>query len=134
MSNRRSTWSSSSRCCPVTHTRDSNSAGRARSAWMTGASLMASGRVPKMERTFSIVMAYQLRADFDGRSVRDQFPDFFDFGICHGNASLCPIHQPVEAPNPAAAVGEAVNHDIASGIHAQTLGPLPVGWVWIRNV
>jgi hypothetical protein len=50
-SNRSSTCASISRCCPVTQILQSTS-GRLDSSLTTGASLMASGRVPNTHRTF----------------------------------------------------------------------------------
>lgn len=53
MSNRRNTWSNISRCWAVTHTRQTNCARRRSSSFTTGAILIASGRVPNTESTFS---------------------------------------------------------------------------------
>ncbi len=50
IANRSSTWSSISRCWPVTATVQSMP-GRARSSATTGANLIASGRVPKTQNT-----------------------------------------------------------------------------------
>jgi hypothetical protein len=51
MPNSASTSSASARCCAVAITRTS-AQGAARSAMMTGAILMASGRVPTMQAIF----------------------------------------------------------------------------------
>src|SRR5664279_3143488 len=51
MPNTFSICNSISRCCPVVHTNVLNSSGRFRSSRMTGASLIASGRVPNTTNT-----------------------------------------------------------------------------------
>src|SRR4051794_39019997 len=50
-----------SRCCPVTHTRLRICAGYRASSRITGASLTASGRVPKTVKTRSLATALILR-------------------------------------------------------------------------
>ena len=54
-SNTLSTWSSISRCCPVTQTTVSNSLGLDFSSFTSGHILIASGRVPKTSIIFFIV-------------------------------------------------------------------------------
>src|SRR5580698_3179104 len=55
MENAASTWSSIARCCAVTATRVSKR-GSSRKHRITGASLIASGRVPKTNRTFKLLV------------------------------------------------------------------------------
>src|SRR5271155_5733872 len=57
MENACNTWSSISRCCAVTTTRASKRTSSFRQR-TTGASLIASGRVPKTKRTFNLFMSF----------------------------------------------------------------------------
>src|SRR5215831_7163120 len=72
------------RCCAVTQTRTEKSEGRARMWSRTGQSLMASGRVPKMNRTLrmswlageigtQLINVYRLTDPLQGRPLRKPF-------------------------------------------------------------
>src|SRR5215831_5313260 len=72
------------RCCAVTQTRTEKSEGRARMWSRTGQSLMASGRVPKMNRTLrmswlagdvgtQLINVYRLTDSLQGRPLRKPF-------------------------------------------------------------
>ena len=42
-------------------------------------------------------------------------PDLLDFSIGNGNAAVSPVLAAVDCPDPAKAISQSVNHDIAAG-------------------
>src|SRR5579884_3217809 len=80
MSKTRRTWSSCSRCWPVTTTRTAKSCGKRRSSRTTGAIFTASGRVPKTQRTRAGVTVSGMEGisatagleDCQGRNAEDE--------------------------------------------------------------
>src|SRR6516165_8146656 len=57
-----------------------------------------------------------LSPDLDRSTVGQHPPNFFHFLIGDGDAAGGPIHPSLECTEPAEAVSDAMNHDIAAGI------------------
>ena len=72
--------------------------------------------------------------DGDRRAVRYEFPDFVDFGIVDGDASLGPVSPEMEVSKVFEPSGKTVNHYAASGRDAAGFRPGEVQVVGIGNV
>jgi len=55
-----------------------------------------------------------LRLNVDGSSVGHEFPDFVNLRIGYRNASVCPVLGSMSGAQPSEAVGEAVDHNVAT--------------------
>src|SRR6185437_10098189 len=76
----------------------------------------------------------RLWADFDRGAHRHEIPDLVDLRIGDGDAAEGPVDGAVRRADKAAAVGQAVNHDVAARADAQLGCTLAVGGVGIRDV
>lgn len=54
----------------------------------------------------------------DGRSVPNQAPEFFNFGVGDGDAALGPIGLAMGCSYMALSIAKSMNHDVAAGIHS----------------
>jgi len=75
-----------------------------------------------------------LRSNLNRSAYRDKGPELVHFRIRQRNAAVCPVNKPVEPPEPAQTILNAVHHDQTTRIDS-VLGCLAaVGSVRIRNM
>ena len=74
------------------------------------------------------------RSNFNGGSIGNGTPDFFDFLIRDSDAAIRPILAPVERTDPSRTIWQSVNHDVASGRNAARRGLRNIVLIRIGNV
>src|ERR1700682_2218385 len=74
------------------------------------------------------------RPNLDRLSSRNGPINFFDLEIRDGNAAGSPIAAPVKSPDPAAAVRQSVNNNVASRRETLSSGAIDVARLGIRDV
>jgi hypothetical protein len=74
------------------------------------------------------------RAYLDLRAIRNEPPDLIHLLVGDGNAALGPILQAMRASQTSVAVGQAVDHDVASGRRARLPRPGAIVGIRARNV
>src|SRR5262245_36808566 len=77
--------------------------------------------------------AFLSRSDLDGSADIDARPDFLNFGVGHGDAAVSPVARKLPASEPAEPVGQAVDHDVATGRNAALARLLAVAGVRIGD-
>ena len=74
-----------------------------------------------------------LGANFDGSAVGDGTPDLIHFGVGDGDAAFRPVDEAVGWAEPAKAVADAVNHDVAARVNASGTRSCELRWCGIAD-
>jgi len=69
----------------------------------------------------------------DRGAVGDGAPDFVHLGIGDGDAALCPVDEALSRAEPAKAVADAVNHDVAPRVNASGARSCELRWGGIAD-
>jgi hypothetical protein len=75
-----------------------------------------------------------LRANLDGRAVRRDSPEFFDFLVGERDATRRPVLPTVKGANPAVSISNSVDHDVETGRDTALCGACVIVIRWIGNV
>jgi len=80
------------------------------------------------------LLTNSLRNNLNNSPIRNSVPKFIDLFISHGYAAECPIPLQMQQADCAKAIGQAVNHDIASRRNAAGFGLAPVFRIGVRDM
>src|SRR5690348_16976628 len=69
----------------------------------------------------------------DWRAVPDHTPELFDLFVSDGDAAVGPVVVPVSRTKWRLFVGEAMDHDVSTGLDAEPRGARAMGGVRIRD-